>query len=504
MRFRKHPSGERGADRRNAGTALLDDATHRGGNYALTYIDSVGVIERASFVDVGYRARQWRYLLRGCGFEPGDRVVVLAGRDREWRSALLGVLQAGGVAVPCAASTPVEELSAVAEHVSGKRIFFASTRPRPDLEDAARGQVLTIGDLDPRSAVQGAPPPHDSDSRDVALVFCTSGPDGLQSAMHTHAALLAESETGEGWLGAGARGRVWSTVDDGSPASVWVALAAWRAGAELVALEEPLPPREQIELLARLRPAAVWFADGEYAELASENEAAAFAAGSIGRVLTDGTGNGAPAFAEVVRAQVVHLPELDETGARAVAAPDVEPAGITEEPEPVTPDAPAATDEAEADPDRWLAAEHALHEQEHQEAEEQRLADEALAREHAEQRRVEEEQRLEEERRQEAERARREEEERQQQALAQREDEEQRAQAEQPAPSAQLEPEPESEPAQASAAAEPLRDESEPAPAAPAPAATSTSELAPGILSQISAYGGAARGDGTEERRDTA
>ena len=35
------------------------------------------------------------------GVESGDRVVVLAGRDRSWRSALLGVLEAGGVAVPC-------------------------------------------------------------------------------------------------------------------------------------------------------------------------------------------------------------------------------------------------------------------------------------------------------------------------------------------------------------------------------------------------------------------
>src|SRR5262249_13640365 len=213
----------------------------------------------------------------------------------------------------------------------GKRIFFASAGPRPDLEESARGQVLSTHDLDPRSAVQGAPPPHNSDSRDVALVFCTRGSDGLQSAMHTHAALLSEAETGESWLGAGPRQRVWSTVGEGSPASVWVALAAWRAGAELVALEEPLAPREQIELLARLRPVAVWFADGDYGELASESEAAEFAAGSVGRVLTDGTGNGAPAFAEVVRAPVVRLPELDETGARVIAVPDVEPAAVTDE-----------------------------------------------------------------------------------------------------------------------------------------------------------------------------
>jgi acyl-CoA synthetase (AMP-forming)/AMP-acid ligase II len=490
MRFRKHPSGERVGDRVNAGAALLDDATGRGGTYALTYIDSVGVIERASFVDVGYRALQWRHLLGGRGFEPGDRVVVLAGRDREWRSALLGALQAGGVVVPCAASTPVEELSAVGEHVGGKRIFYASARPRPDLEDEVRGQVLATRELDPRGAVQGAPPPHVSDSRDAALVFCTRRADGLHSETHSHASLLAQAETGESWLGAGPRQRVWSTVGEGSPASVWVALAAWRAGAELVTLEETLAPREQIELLARLRPAAVWFADGEYAELASEGEAAEFAAGSIGRVLSDGSGNGAPAFAGVVRAPVVPVPELDEAGAHVIAAPDVEPAGLPEGAEPTSPDAPTEREEADAEPDRWLAAEQALHEQQEHEAEEQRLADEALAREQAEQRRVEEE------RRQESERARREEEERRQQALAQREDG-QRAQAQQPAPSAEAEPEPEAAPA--SAPEEPLHEQPQ-----AAPTGTSPSELAPGILSQITAYGGAARSGGADERRDTA
>src|SRR5262249_47437740 len=141
MRFRKQQSAVEVPVDLNMGSALLDAAAAHGGRYALTYIDSVGVIERATLADVRHKAQQWSYLLRGCGLEPGDRVVVLAGRDREWRPTLLGVLQAGGVVVPCPESMQVDELSEVAEHVSGKRIFFASTHARPDLEDAARGQV---------------------------------------------------------------------------------------------------------------------------------------------------------------------------------------------------------------------------------------------------------------------------------------------------------------------------------------------------------------------------
>src|SRR5262249_2170219 len=147
----------------------------------------------------------------------------------------------------------------------------------------------------------------------------------------------------EGWLAAGRQQGVWPTVEDGSPASVWFTLAAWWAGAELIALEEPVPSREQVELLARLRPAAVWFEDDAYAELAPEGKAAAFAAGSIGRVLANGTGEGAAAFADAFGAPVAPVPELDEKGASLVPVLDETEGG--DEPD---------------DPDRWLAADQAL------------------------------------------------------------------------------------------------------------------------------------------------
>lgn len=475
MKFRKHPAPVEAAADLNTGVALLDAAAAHGGRYALTYIDSLGVIERATLADVRHKAQQWSHLLRACGLEPGDRVVVLAGRDREWRATMLGVLQAGGVVVPCPESMSVDELSELAEHVGGKRIFFASPRARPDLDDASRGQVLSGGDLDPRAAVKAAQPPHRSRERDVALMFCTRRAGGLESTMYTHASLMAEAEAGESWLGAGPARGVWATVDDGSPASVWLMLAAWRAGAELISLEEGIAPREQVELLARLRPSAVWFADDEYAELAAEGESAAFAVGSTDRVLSDGTGDGAVAFAAAFGARVAPVPGLDERGFMPVESPNPEPVaaevpatGVAEpQPEPEGEAAPAGAD-------RWLAAEEALREKEQREAEEQRLADEALAREQAERRRAEEEQAHAAE---------------EQQANARREAEEQQEAIAGPV----------QEDARPSATDETQRAEQPPLEAA----SMKDGQLAPGILSQITAYGGA-QAEEQGERRDTA
>ena len=68
--------------------------------YAFTYVDSIGVIERHRFVDGSQEAARWAHLVQRNGLEPGGCVLVLAGRDRHWRSALLGVVEAGGIAMP--------------------------------------------------------------------------------------------------------------------------------------------------------------------------------------------------------------------------------------------------------------------------------------------------------------------------------------------------------------------------------------------------------------------
>src|SRR5215217_5815148 len=240
----------------------------RNGRYALTYVDSLEVIERHRFAQIAREAAQWAELLRRLDLQPGRRVVVLAGRDRHWRSALLGVLQAGGVAVPCAASTSPADLRFLA--VEGRAVAVASASPRPELVEHLEMPVLWPGDLDSsqrhnRIGAAGHEPTPD----DFALILYGRGSAGLRGEAHTHASLLDRASAAARVLGLRRGDTFWSTAPDGSAESVWLTLAAWHVGAEVVVVAADLAPSSKLELLHRLRGGAVWFSDDEYAALAA-------------------------------------------------------------------------------------------------------------------------------------------------------------------------------------------------------------------------------------------
>jgi acyl-coenzyme A synthetase/AMP-(fatty) acid ligase len=320
MRLRRR---QLGAQFTNVAVQLLE-AVLQGNRYALTYVDSVGIIEHHRFATVARKAAQWSELLREQGVQPGDRVVVLAGRDREWHCALLGVLQAGGVAVPCCATTPVAELRAIASHAGAK--LFVSARARPDLVEPDGTPVLSADELNQRnSASAAAQLPHEARAGDVALILYARDAAGLHGAWHTHGSLLAQADAGEHWLGAREDERVWCTAADGSVASIWVLLAAWRAGAEIVVVDQALDPEAQFELLDRFHPAAVWFSDDEYAMLASATAPAWVELGSIRRALASGERtDGATAFQDAFGAKVAPVYGSKETGAVAGCPSGVE------------------------------------------------------------------------------------------------------------------------------------------------------------------------------------
>jgi hypothetical protein len=316
MRLRKRQSevaeSTHAAVRVNVAVQLIGPVA-RTNRYALTYVDSLGVIERFTFADVARDAARWADLLREHGVQPGDRVVVLAGLDRQWRCALLGVLLAGGTAVPCPAPTPVAELRAIAAHASA--VLFVSARARPDLVVAEGIPVLSVDELQPRKAAREAQFPHQSMPQDVALILYTRDAAGLHGAMHTHASLLAQAAAGEHWLGVRKDERVWCTAADGSLESIWLLLAAWHEAAEIVVVDLALDPEAQLELLDKLHPAAVWFSDDEYALLAAAAAPAWVDLGSIRRALAnDERADGATAFQHAFGAKVAPVYGWEETG----------------------------------------------------------------------------------------------------------------------------------------------------------------------------------------------
>jgi hypothetical protein len=269
----------------NVAVDLLD-AQEMSDRDALAFVDSLGVIEHMRFSTLAREAAEWADFLRLRGVQSGDRVVVLAGRDRSWRSALLGVLEAGGVAVPCHAAVSVAELRAIVNDMGAAA--FVSHRARPDLDESDGIPVLSADELDssrPPSRLRNMAMPGD-----IALV--------LDGAEQTHASLLAQAESAGKWLELGEGERVWSTTAaDGSVESILLLLASWRAGAEIIAVEQSLDQVEQLELLHRFQPAVVWFSDDEYAALAAAAtaEPAWAKLGSIRQALASVEGTDAPA-----------------------------------------------------------------------------------------------------------------------------------------------------------------------------------------------------------------
>jgi acyl-CoA synthetase (AMP-forming)/AMP-acid ligase II len=337
----------------NAAAELIGALASRPG-HGLAYVDSLGVIERVRFADVARRTAEWAELVREHDVQPGDRVIVLAERDREWRFALLGVIMAGGVAVPFPASTPARELRAIASDANA--VLFVSARARLDLAAPDGPRALSSDDLERRhKALAAQHVPHLAMPADVALIDFDHGPDDLRGAVHTHASLAEGAEVAERRLGVRAGERLWSTVANGSIESIWLLLGAWRVGAEIVDVDHPFDVETELELLARFQPATVWFSDEEYAALAVVTASEWIEPGSIRCALTSReAADGATAFAHSFGATVVTADMSQEIGVRPVGEPPAAEQGsgdVFEGADPkllaalaaaVVPDAPAA------------------------------------------------------------------------------------------------------------------------------------------------------------------
>ncbi|HEX6679322.1 MAG TPA: AMP-binding protein [Gaiellaceae bacterium] len=282
--------------------------------YAITNVDSLGVIERFTYTEITRETARWAQLLSEKGLQPGDRVVIVAGREWGWRCALLGAIHAGGVAVPCPASLSPREIGTVAEHAGASLLI--SLRPRPDLVELDGREVLTADDVDavdPARALEQ--PPYRTDPRDIALILYAWHDLDLTGTMHTHSSLLAQAEAAEHWLGLDEDERIWATVDDGSGPSIWLLLAAWRRAASIVVVDLELDSEAKLELLDRLRPAAVWFSDDEYGMLGSSEVPAWVDLRSIRRALVDTEETeGASSFVAAFGAALVPVFALDELG----------------------------------------------------------------------------------------------------------------------------------------------------------------------------------------------
>ncbi|MFB3066224.1 MAG: AMP-binding protein, partial [Planctomycetota bacterium] len=112
--------------------------------------------------------------LRERGLRPGDRVALLGENAPEWLHAFLGVLAAGGVAVPRGEDTPPEELRWVLEHSGAALAFVGSPKIAPLIPAGIEQIPLT-----------GLPEPADVSGDELAAYASAAQPEDLAVLLYT-------------------------------------------------------------------------------------------------------------------------------------------------------------------------------------------------------------------------------------------------------------------------------------------------------------------------------
>ncbi len=137
--------------------------------------------------------------LRTAGLGPGERVLLLSENRPEWPMADLGIMAAGGVAVPAFTTWTVEDLAHVLQDCGAGFAIVGSAALARRLARAAEGRappaVLMLDDLAPRASGAWAPWAAEAEKfppDSLASLIYTSGTGGLpKGVMLPHRAILS-------------------------------------------------------------------------------------------------------------------------------------------------------------------------------------------------------------------------------------------------------------------------------------------------------------------------
>lgn len=146
----------------NPGQVAVVDDKGRETSYRTLWADSAAMAHRLHRLGVG----------------PEQRVAVWMSRSVEWVTAILAVLEAGGVYVPIDTSSPDERVLTLIELV-GARILVTDRDPPSSIARSVECVVRVEGAVEPTATADTpAPPTRDLKPENLAYVVFTSGSTG--------------------------------------------------------------------------------------------------------------------------------------------------------------------------------------------------------------------------------------------------------------------------------------------------------------------------------------
>jgi hypothetical protein len=316
---------------------------------ALTFVDSVGVIDRWTFEDVAHAASRWGALLRSRGLRPGDRLLVQVGSTPAWPTVHIGALRVGLVPIPCPSTLDADAIGFWAER-SGTRIVVTD-RPRAGV--AADGDMtvdlVVVGEVEAElGELPVNEPRRDPAPEAVAFMFVSGATGAPEQGAYGDADTPAARPELQAWLDTRPGDLAWCSSATRWEESIWnVLLGPWSHGAEIVLHEGHFDPEQRFELLQRLGVTVLCQTADEYRSMATHSSIARFDLARLRQAVSVG-GPLDPEVAETFR-DLFGLDIVDrfaQTQSTPAAADAHAPRSL---PAPVEPPRPTPADDFTAD-----------------------------------------------------------------------------------------------------------------------------------------------------------